>query len=102
MENGNTVSAVKYLYRYVYKGHDSAVVEFKSGGETADTADSKCTDEISNYLEGQSVSATEACYHIFSFDLHANLPHVLRLAKNGKTAHYSYGLVCCKSILPYC
>ena len=26
------------------------------------------------------MSATEACYRIFAYELHANLPHVLRLA----------------------
>ena len=45
-----------------------------------ETAGTKCVDEISNYLEGRYVSATEACYRIFAYDFHANLPHVLRLA----------------------
>ena len=74
------MSSVKYLYKYVYKGHDRSVVEFKSGSEAVKTAGTKCVDEISNYLEGRYVSATEACYRIFAYDLHANLPHVLRLA----------------------
>ena len=26
------------------------------------------------------MSATEACYRLFAFELHANLPHVMRLA----------------------
>ena len=73
----STVSSVKYFYKYVHKGHDRGVVEFKSGSETVET---KCVDEISNYLEGRYVSATEARYRIFAYDLHANLPHVLRLA----------------------
>ena len=80
MEICSTVSLVKYLYKYVYKGHDRAVVEFKSGRENVETAGTKCVDEISNYLEGRYVSATEACYRIFAHDLHANLPHVLRFA----------------------
>ena len=45
------MSAVKYLYKYVYKGHDRAIVEFKSGGEEAEAAGKKkCVDEISTYL----------------------------------------------------
>ena len=34
----STVSAVKYLYKYVYKGHDRAIVGIKSGGEEAEAA----------------------------------------------------------------
>ena len=65
----------------MYKGHDRAVVEFKSGSEAVETAGTKCVDEMCvDYLEGRYVSATEACYRIFAYDLHANLPHVLRLA----------------------
>ena len=61
-----TVSPVKYLYKYVYKGHDRAIIEFKVGGENVDTAEAKSVNEISQYLEGRYVSATEACYRIFA------------------------------------
>ena len=44
-----TVSAVKYLYKYVYKGHDRAIIEFKAGGENVETADAKSVNEISLY-----------------------------------------------------
>ena len=74
-----TVSAVKYLYKYVYKGHDRAIVEFRSG-ENADSGAPKRKNEIANYLEARYISATESCYRIFAFELHANLPHVIRLA----------------------
>ena len=39
-------------------------------------------DEIVNYLEAGYVSATESCYRLFVYELHANLPHVMRLALN--------------------
>ena len=80
----STVSAVKYLYKYVYKGHDRAIIEFKAGGENVETAEAKSVNEISQYLEGRYVSATEACYRIFAYELHANMPHVLRLALHTK------------------
>ena len=73
----STVSAVKYLYKYVYKGHDRAMIEFQSGDHTAKP---RQVDEVSNYLEARYISACEACYIIFAYDLHANLPHVMRLA----------------------
>ena len=40
----------------------------------------KKVDEIVNYLEARYVSATESCYRLFAFELHANLPHAIRLA----------------------
>ena len=45
----STVSAVKYPYKYVYKGHDRAIIEFKAGGENVDTAEAKSVNEISQY-----------------------------------------------------
>ena len=35
---------------------------------------------MSKYLEARYISACEACCRIFAYDLHANLPHVMRLA----------------------
>ena len=63
-----TVTAVKYLYKYVYKGHDRANVDFRSG-ENANSGGPKRRDEVANYLEARCVSATEACYRIFAFEL---------------------------------
>ena len=73
-----TVSAVKYLYKYVYKGHDRAIIGFLTG-EHSGTDHTKHVDEVSNYLEARYVSASEACYRIFAYELHANFPHVMRL-----------------------
>ena len=78
----STISAVKYLYKYVYKGHDRAIVEFRIG-DSAGNSTNKATmdvDEIVNYLEARYVSAAESCYRLFAYELHANLPHVMRLA----------------------
>ena len=75
------MSVVKYLFKYVYKGHDRAIVEFKSGGEEVEAAGKKkCVDDISTYFDARYVSATEACHRSFAYELHANLPYVLRLA----------------------
>ena len=67
---------------YVYKGHDGAIVEFRIG-DSAGSSTNKATmdhDEIVNYLDSHYVSATESCYRLFAYELHANLPHVMRLA----------------------
>ena len=61
----STVSAVKYLYKYVYKGHDRAIVKFHTG-DSSESSRTKNVDEIVNYLEARYVSATEACYRLFA------------------------------------
>ena len=73
----STISAVKYLYKY--KGHDRAIVEFRTEDNTI-SSKPKEVDEILNCLEARYVSATEACHRLFAFELNANLPHVMRLA----------------------
>ena len=46
--------AVKYLYKYVYKGHDRAIIGFQTG-QHAGTDQPKQVDEVSNYLEARYV-----------------------------------------------
>ena len=60
----NSVQAVKYLYKYVYKGHDHAAVQVGEGTDE---------DEIKLYLQGCYVSASEACWRLFSFRLKSQM-----------------------------
>ena len=62
-----SVQSVKYLHKYIYKGHDRAslVVEDE--------------DEIAMFIDGRHISTSEATWHIFGFDLHNNSPSVIRL-----------------------
>jgi hypothetical protein len=80
-----TVHAVKYMYKYVYKGHDRARVNVVAadGQQPAATRD-----ECKAYVDGRYVSASEAHWRIMSFDLHEELPNVVRLAvhEEGKQA----------------
>ena len=85
----STVCAVKYIYKYIYKEHNRAIIEFQSG-KNADQP--RQVDEISNYLEDRYFSASEACYQIFYFEFHSNLPHAMRLAihiENQKSVCFS-------------
>jgi len=84
---------VKYLYKYVYKGHDHAlpVVQPEAGALSA-IAPQAATggadgnnvpaawDEVQNYLDGRYVTASKACHRLFAFDLHGMHPNVYRLA----------------------
>ena len=66
-----TVHAVKYLYKYLYKGHDCATVEIN---ERLDH------DEVKTFVDARYVSAPEASWRLFSFKLHDKSHVIFRLA----------------------
>jgi hypothetical protein len=84
---------VKYLYKYVYKGHDralamvqpeagvllAAALHLAAGGADGNNVPA-ARDEFQNYFDGRYVSASEACHRLFAFDLHDMHPNVYRLA----------------------
>ncbi|XP_021719151.1 uncharacterized protein LOC110686855 isoform X2 [Chenopodium quinoa] len=69
----STIKAVKYLYKYVYKGHDR--VAFNVSVE-----DRNSEDEIAQYQSGRWVSPCEAAWRIFGFDLFEIYPPVMPLS----------------------
>jgi len=75
----NTIRAVKYLFKYVYKGHDRATVEISRQNDNATEGNVVDTDEIKKYLDCRYVSASEAAWRIFKFDMHERFPAVERL-----------------------
>jgi hypothetical protein len=103
-----SITAVKYLYQYVYKGHDRAlaVVQPEAGALPAATPQvaaggvngnnvPAARDEVQNYLDGRYVSASEACHRLFAFDLHSMHPNVYRLAvhlPNEQTSYFPEGI----------
>ena len=52
VESISSVKAIKYIYKYVYKGHDRTSMEFGT-----------CTDEIKQYMDARYVSSCEAHWH---------------------------------------
>ncbi|XP_066933722.1 uncharacterized protein [Clytia hemisphaerica] len=66
-----SIKAVKYLYKYIYKGHDTAHIEIV---ERIDH------DEIRTFLDARYVSAPEACWRLFAFPMHTQSHTVIRLA----------------------
>lgn len=85
VEVTSSIKAVKHLYKYVYKGHDRVTM-----GVTTEAAPmqapaaavdgEQAVDKIQNYLDARYVSAPEACWRLFGFSLHAEIPAVTRLA----------------------
>ncbi|XP_050521686.1 uncharacterized protein LOC126894605 [Daktulosphaira vitifoliae] len=61
----SSIKSVKYLYKYVYKSHDSATLQLSEGNE------------ISNYLDTRYVSAPEAMWRIFAFKIHDSISHII-------------------------
>lgn len=68
----STINAVKYLYKYVYKGHDR--ISFRLS-----TIDLANPNEIERYQAGRWVSPPEAAWRIFEFNLFEMHPTVLPL-----------------------
>jgi hypothetical protein len=63
------VRAVKYIHKYIYKGHDRATMRF---GEE--------TDEIQQYLDARYIGASEAIRHLLEMPMHEEKPNVVCLA----------------------
>ncbi len=65
----NNIRAVKYMFKYVYKGHDHATVEISHQNNNATKGNVVEADEIKKYLNCHYVSTSEATWHIFKFDM---------------------------------
>ena len=68
VESIASVKAIKYIYKYIYKGHDHTTMEF-----------GRCIDEVQQYLDARYVSSCEAGWHLYFFEMHDHEPSVLHL-----------------------
>ena len=83
-----SIKGVKYIYKYVYKGPDRAVVEIQ---DTADDTKTTKKDEVHQYLDCRYVAAPEACWRIQGFEMHGQTPAVVQLQvhlENQQTVHF--------------
>ena len=64
----STVQAIKYVYKYVYKGSDRAFVSV--GKKDAEAS------ECHRFLNARSIGPSEACYRIFGFPINGQYPRV--------------------------
>jgi hypothetical protein len=72
----NNICAIKYLFKYVYKGHDRATIEISCQSDNAIERNVVEANEILKYLNHHYVFASEVAWHIFKFDMHKQFPIV--------------------------
>jgi hypothetical protein len=75
----NNIRVVKYLFKYVYKGHDHAIVEISRQNDNATEGNVVEADEIKKYVDCCYESTSEAVWRIFKFDMHEWFPAIKRL-----------------------
>ncbi|XP_052889380.1 uncharacterized protein LOC128297726 [Anopheles moucheti] len=74
----NSISSVKYLYKYVYKGHDRLSVSIAEN------------DEIQQYIDARYLSPTDSCWRIMRFELQAKTHTVVTLPVHLQNQQYVY------------
>lgn len=88
VEVANNIVGVKYLHKYVYKGHDMGSAEFivvvdptaiRQPHEPGVEEPQRPVNELDRYVQGRTVAASEAAWRIYDFRLHFNEPAVIRL-----------------------
>ena len=70
VEACSSIKACKYLFKYVYKGHDRASFSVEPA---------RVINEIHRYRDARYISPPEAVYRIFGFHLFGVYPSVLQL-----------------------
>ena len=67
IECAASLGSFKYLFKYIQKGPDLASLEINE------------RDEIKRYTEGRYIASCEAGHRIYQFDVHDQIPNVVRL-----------------------
>ncbi|XP_019179528.1 PREDICTED: uncharacterized protein LOC109174729 [Ipomoea nil] len=74
----NQSRSIKYLFKYVNKGHDRVTAEFYKTSN--DDENVKAIYEINMYYDCRYISPCEAVWHLFGFDIQLRAPLVERLS----------------------
>eukprot|EP01022_Parablepharisma_sp_SALTPOND_P030442 TRINITY_DN7629_c1_g2_i1.p1 TRINITY_DN7629_c1_g2~~TRINITY_DN7629_c1_g2_i1.p1 ORF type:complete len:1733 (+),score=72.80 TRINITY_DN7629_c1_g2_i1:935-6133(+) len=75
----STITAIKYLYKYVYKGQDKIIYELQRVSSNSRPAGDPIN-EVDSYLNARYISPIESAWRIFGFSLHKQHPSIQRLA----------------------
>ncbi|AQK59598.1 hypothetical protein ZEAMMB73_Zm00001d053542 [Zea mays] len=74
VEACGSIKVVKYLLKYIYKGHDRASVVMRDASKADDDVD-----EIKQYIDARWMTPLEALWRIYGFELSQNSPPVMQL-----------------------
>ncbi|XP_019189698.1 PREDICTED: uncharacterized protein LOC109184108 [Ipomoea nil] len=72
------LNIIKYLFKYVNKGHDRVTAKFYKTSNDEDTT--TVIDEINMYYDCRYISPCEAVWRLFGFDIQLRAPSVERLS----------------------
>ena len=64
MQICSSISAIKYVFKYVYKSHDRTTMVLED------------VNEIQQYIDARYVSAAEACWSILGYKMHDHSPSI--------------------------
>ncbi|XP_058742091.1 uncharacterized protein LOC131614535 [Vicia villosa] len=78
MEWCNQITSIKYLFKYIHKGFDRIGATISTTGNGTGN-DKEPVDEIKQYLDCRYVSPSEACWRIYSYNIHGRKPAVERM-----------------------
>ncbi len=88
------VGSIKYLFKYVCKGSNQVTLEVRTHNSDENQAGQvrkvPAIDEIKNYQDARSVSASEAAWRLFSFPMVEHHPPVERLEVHLEGNHEVY------------
>ncbi len=73
VEACTSIKSVKYLFKYIYKGHDCASIEVTETGVLNH-------DEITTHVDTRYVSPPEAMWHMSAYKMHEQSHAIIRLA----------------------
>ena len=76
-----SIKSVKYLYKYVYKGHDAANIQLQQVTDY---------DEISMYEDARYVSPPEAFWHLATFKMNDQSHVIFRSISRVNNLYISY------------
>ena len=74
-----TVLAVKYLYKYISKGPDRAIVKVDGAGGK-DAGNTETVDEVQQFLDCRYLSAAESIWKLYGFSIHGKSHTVMKLS----------------------
>ncbi len=86
----STIKAVKYLFKYVYKGSDRATVKIGAQKENVELEEEEI-DEISSYQDCRYIGSYEAMWRTLNFPIQEQKPKVEQLdihLKDNQTVYW--------------